>query len=594
MATDQTSAQQTTAPKKKFTAAQIASRRKALRTQRITIIAACVLALVLLIGLIIGIVLYQDRPTDDGRILPNVYAGGIQLVGTREEARIALQREASKLTGTDMVVELPDGTLTLSPRDTGVSLDVDAVVDAAYRYGRTGTEKENAQVRKKAETTQHTIALLPYMTLNLDYIQSEIQEFSSSYGSKLTQPTSFITGTRPEYDPERPDAIVTHQILTVTLGTPDYALDTGDLYDRVLDGYSLNQLTIRYEAPTLTEPNPLSAEKLFSSYCSAPKDAAIINTKYHEVEPEVYGYGFDIPAVQRLIDEADYGQTLQITLKFLMPKVTAKDLTEGLFVDTLAQHTSTNPSGNNDNRNTNLALSCAAINGIVLQSGEEFSFNDTLGRPTAEKGYKKAPFYRGNQLVEELGGGISQTASVLYYCALMSNLDILERHNNNYSINYIPLGLDAYVDWGAEDLRIRNSSDSPIRIVAYAEGSTVTVQLLGVQDKETYVEITTEELKEIWPDTVEQVVDKDNVYGYVDGQVKQSGLVGYEIQTLVNLYSAQTGELIYSMPIDFSVYSKRDKIVIRLEKEPVPEPPADPSVPTDPTAPTVPPAPAPI
>lgn len=578
------------APQKRFTAQQIASRRKALRKQRITVIASCVLAMVVLIALIIGMTLYQDRPIDDGRILPNVHAAGIDLSGmTQDEARNALHLAThNTLSQKDMVIQLPDETLTLSPKDTKVALDVNEVVKAAYNYGRSGSDRENKKVRKNAENTTHTIALLPYMNLNLDYIQKEIQEFSQSYGSQLTQPTTFIAGQRPTFDPEHPQATVTHQVLTITMGTPDYALNAQDLYDRVLDAYSLNVLKVNYEAPTLTEPQVPSAEELFQTYCAAPKNAEVISVKYHEVQPEVYGYGFDIDALQKRIDEAGYGAKLQVTLQFLMPQVTAKDLNEGLFADVLSAYTSVNPSGNNNNRNTNLAVSCAAINGIVLQPGEEFSFNETIGRPTAEKGYKKAPINRKGEVVEDLGGGISQTASALYYCALMANLDILERHNNYYSINYIPLGLDAYVDWGGEDLRIRNNTGSMLRIVATSEDNAVTIQLLGVSELEYDISITTEELKEIWPDTIEMVVDKDNVYGYTDGQKKQSGLVGYEIQTLINTHDRVSGELISSMPIDISVYSKRDVIIIRLETVPLPEEPTDPTLPADPTDPSAP------
>ena len=40
-----------------------------------------------------------------------------------------------------------------------------------------------------------------------------------------------------------------------------------------------------------------------------------------------------------------------------------------------------------ENRINNLKLACDSINGTVLQPGDTFSFNDTLGERTAEKGY---------------------------------------------------------------------------------------------------------------------------------------------------------------------------------------------------------------
>ena len=588
------------APQKRFTAQQIASHKKALRKQRIVVIGGSVLAMVILLALIIGMTLYPDTPTDDGRILPNVYAAGINLGGmtldqARSQVHLATINTVSKK---DMVIQLPDTSIRLSPQDTRAALDVNAVVEEAYRYGRTGTEKENQRTRKLAEKESYHLALLPYMRLDIDYIRSTIDHFAASYGTRLTQPEISVSGQAPTYDPENPNAAVKHQVLTIKLGTPDYRLDADELYDRVLDAYSMNQLSVTYDVTSRAEPEIPSAEKLFRRYCTAPTDASITSYKYYEIEPEIYGYGFDIDALQKQIDEAPYGQTLRVTLGFLMPEVTAKSLSEGLFKDVLASYTSSNPSGNTNNRNTNLALSCAAINGIVLQPGEEFSFNESVGRPTAEKGYKKAPIYRRSDapiyregaVVEELGGGISQTASALYYCALLADLDILERHNNGCAINYIELGLDAYVEWGIKDLRIRNNTDSLIRIVASADGGNVSMELVGVDNKDYTVSITTEKLSQTLPETINWVVDKDNVQGYQNGYVKQPGLMGYEIQTTTNRHLKSTGQLITSMPIDISVYNKRNIVIVWLEELPVPDPivPEDPQAPTDPQDPTAP------
>ena len=48
----------------------------------------------------------------------------------------------------------------------------------------------------------------------------------------------------------------------------------------------------------------------------------------------------------------------------------------------------TTKTTSNSKRNNNIKLSCQAINGIVLQPGEEFSFNDRVGQRTEAKGYQ--------------------------------------------------------------------------------------------------------------------------------------------------------------------------------------------------------------
>ena len=54
------------------------------------------------------------------------------------------------------------------------------------------------------------------------------------------------------------------------------------------------------------------------------------------------------------------------------------------------------------NRDTNMELTCNAINGTIVKKGEEFSFNQVAGNPTPDRGYKKAGIIvNGNSLHKE-------------------------------------------------------------------------------------------------------------------------------------------------------------------------------------------------
>ena len=90
-------------------------------------------------------------------------------------------------------------------------------------------------------------------------------------------------------------------------------------------------------------------------------------------------------------------------------------------------------------------------------------------------------------------------------------------------------------------------------------------------------------MKQYDPQTIYQVMDKDNVLGNQDGDVLQAGITGYDVDLYINRHHKQTGELISSTLLNTSSYSKRDQIVVRIESDaPVP-PPTDPS---DVTAPS--------
>ena len=363
---------------KRPTARQIAERKRAIRNRKIAIITVCSVVLLILISLIVGMILYASRPKDDGRIFNNVYAGGVNLSGlTKEEARNALHLATDNtFSRRDMIIKLSDATITLPAAETGAKLDVDKVVEVAYEYGRSGSTSENKKVQQNADKNMYTIALLSYMELDTRYILNKLQEFCQSYNSIITQPTDAISGERPVYDVENPQKPVTHQTLTITMGKPDYRLDVNRLYDRVLDAYSLNQLEITYESPNQIDPQVPVAQELFNRYCVLPEDAKL--DAQLNVIAEVYGYGFNVEQLQERIDNAKYGETIQVTLNFLMPTVTAKELEENVLPDILIEYTCTNPNTEDkliENWIHNMTLASDAINGTVLNSGDIFSFN---------------------------------------------------------------------------------------------------------------------------------------------------------------------------------------------------------------------------
>lgn len=558
------------------TARQIAERKRAIRNRKIAIITVCSVILVVLIGLIVGMIVYANRNKDDGLILNNVYAAGINLGGmTQEDAKNALHLVTDNtFTQKDMVIKLPDATITLPASETGAKLNVDKVVEAAFNYGRSGSVTENKKAQQNANTIQHTIALLSYMELDTRYIQNVLKEFCDSYSSIMTQPSDTISGNRPEYDPENPDISVTHQTLTITLGTPDYKLDYNRLYDRVLDAYSMNQLEISYEAPILTNPQVPSAQALFDKYCLMPENAQLDDQL--NVIPEIYGYGFDVDTLQKRIDNAKHGETIQVTLNFMKPDVTSKELSKNVLPDVLVDYLCSNPDATEEWIH-NMTLACEAINGKVVNAGENFSFNQLLGRITEANGFKKAPGYSKGMEAQVLGAGVEQVASALYYCALVCDFTILERHNSGYAVKYIDLGLDAYIT-GSQDLRFTNSSDHPIRILAEVDGNSVRVRIQGTDKRMYDIEIKSVIEETLEPEHSYKVVAKENVMGYEDGQILVSGITGYTVKVYRVKYNKQTGDETIRTIIDVSNYSKRDQVEVQIESDPIEDPqPSDPS-----------------
>lgn len=569
------------------------ARRTPEQNQRLTIFIICaVLAVALVIGLIVGLVALFAEPEDDGRILPNVTAGGVNIGGmTPAEAESALELSVVEpLTRKELTVELPGTSLVLSPGDTKVQLDVKALVQAAYRYGRSGSAVENRLTRAKAETTAYIVPLLPYLELDTDYIRGAVEAFCDSYSIEISHPTVVVEGQRPqyikpEYDEEGnlvgedPNRNATHQVMTIVTGTPQFLLESEDLMDAILDAYSLLRLTVNYKAPNRIEPEAVDLAALFKEYCTLPEDAEM-DEKTFEITPEVVGYGFRIEEVQKLLDEAGYGKEVQIPLGFLMPDITERAFGE-LFQDVLATFTATAKDEKpNANRDNNLLVSCEAINGYVLKSGESFDFNKVLGPRTSEKGYLSAPDYTGSA-ISSIGGGISQTASALHYCAILAGLPVNEHHTNPFAVFYTPLGTDAAINYGKQNLVFTNTFDEPIRILAEADGDKVTIRLMGTETREYVPTIESDIIKTFEPSTIYQSMGKDNAYGYEDGQVIQAAHTGYRIEVYYARYDEETQELIGRDLLYQVSYTKVDQVVVRIEGADEPDP-SDPTKPSEP------------
>ncbi len=128
---------------------------------------------------------------------------------------------------------------------------------------------------------------------------------------------------------------------------------------------------------------------------------------------------------------------------------------------------------------SNIELAVRAINGTVIKSGEEFSFNRIVGPRTERRGYRVAPSYVGTASVSSEGGGICLVSSAVYQLALQAGLQIDERVPHSRTVKTVPPGFDATVWYGQADLRFKNTLPCPIQLSADQDRGSVTISLLG-------------------------------------------------------------------------------------------------------------------
>jgi vancomycin resistance protein YoaR len=140
---------------------------------------------------------------------------------------------------------------------------------------------------------------------------------------------------------------------------------------------------------------------------------------------------------------------------------------------------STPLDGRMDNQRHNAVLCLKKLDGTVIQPGETFSFCETVGTWSRDKGYRRAPVSFGGLLVDAWGGGVCQTSTTLYNAAVLAGFDIVERNRHHYAPTYVQPGRDAAVAYPNIDLKFKNPYDYPVTIHGEVSGSGVSIELIG-------------------------------------------------------------------------------------------------------------------
>ncbi|GLC30835.1 VanW family protein [Clostridium omnivorum] len=132
-------------------------------------------------------------------------------------------------------------------------------------------------------------------------------------------------------------------------------------------------------------------------------------------------------------------------------------------------------------RVNNITLAAKKINNYTLKPGETFSFNNTVGKRTPEKGYKKAKILVKGEPAEDIGGGICQLSTTLYNAAEKSGMKIIERHHHSKAVCYVGKGKDATVSYGYYDFKFKNTKSYAIQIKTGISNGKVYVNIIKAE-----------------------------------------------------------------------------------------------------------------
>ena len=227
---------------------------------------------------------------------------------------------------------------------------------------------------------------------------------------------------------------------------------------------------------------------------------------------------------------------------------------------------STNVSDSTGGRKHNVKLALEKFNGMVIENGQQVSFNQITGPHTTKNGYKVATIIYNGQFVDGVGGGVCQASTTLYNALLTAGLEINEVNKHTLPVKYVPLALDAMVSEYVSDLKFTNNSGHKIFIKTYSDENSVTVEIYGhtLEDGVTYK--TRGEVVRVIPHTGD-IVKKDTNKEYTskvlfEGEYYRLSYPreGYEANGYLQKY--KNGEMIEETLIRHEIYKPQNGVII--------------------------------
>lgn len=431
------------------------------------IVLICIIILLIILGILSTIFALLNINND--KIISGISILGIDVSDlTKEEATNKINENLNTRLNSELVFSHNEQLYNILPNQLECSYNVSEAVDKAYSNGRDGNIFQNNF--DILNTLFKKVNINPSFTYNEDLCNSIIEQMNSNFEDGLKQASYTIDGNN----------------LVITAGKSGNVIVSDNLKDMIVDKLTaIDYNTDSIEVPVeMKEPDSIDIDKIHSEIYKEPVDAYYTKEPF-AVYPSSTGLDFNISIdeAKNLLNTAS--ETYTIPLKTLYPNVTTNDIGMEAFPDTLATF-STSYASSNANRSTNIALAASKLNGKVLMPGEEFSFNDTVGKRTASAGFKTATVYSNGQVTTDYGGGICQVSSTLYNAVLRANLEITNRVNHTFTVGYVPIGLDATVSWGAPDFKFKNSRSYPIKLVATTQGKRLSISIYGLKEEVEY------------------------------------------------------------------------------------------------------------
>jgi vancomycin resistance protein YoaR len=166
------------------------------------------------------------------------------------------------------------------------------------------------------------------------------------------------------------------------------------------------------------------------------------------------------------------------------------------------------------------------MDGLVVEPQQTVSVNAVVGPRTQKNGFVLAPSIQDGEMVDTVGGGVSQFATTLFNALFHAGYDIIERQPHTYWFPRYPMAHEATLSWPKPDIVFRNDSDAGLLIKTAVSKTNVVVKLYG-DTQGRRVSSSVSERRDIVQPSVELLPNREIEPD--EEKVKDAGMIGWSV-----------------------------------------------------------------
>jgi vancomycin resistance protein YoaR len=488
----------------------------------------CSLAILLIVTLIILIL--ADYAISWGKVHSHILVGGLNIGGlSKHQASTKLRTFLGPKLSKPVKVVYRGKKWILEPRDFGVSFNVQATVERSFNYGRDADLLTN--VRRRLVLWRREKDISPILNFNDEKIATFLGKLSRELDTKAVDASFVVQGVQVvlvpsevgwQVDQLKAEKLIKRAFTQTKLRTvrlpvrklkPDLQEKDVKMAIREVRLIVSQPVKLRYKwykwrltrrdlGQLVTGEKKRVAKKW---QLIVALDKRTLARKLEEIAPQMFvkprNAEFKVSGNKVIIIPSKFGKRVNLekasvdiltaaksrthriaTLKTepVEPKLTTERAKAMGIKEKISSFTTYfNPAQRA--RVNNIKRLTDSLDGTIVAPGEVFSFNETIGPRTTQKGYEEAPVIVNGELLPAVGGGICQVATTLFNTIFFAGLEVVERHNHSLYISHYPRGRDATVSYGGADLKFRNDTPAYILIKGWYTRNSVTISFYSTK-----------------------------------------------------------------------------------------------------------------